>query len=168
MRNTMKTFKLLGVGIIYTVILTISSAYAEEYRIGDLTIKDEKSHRSFTFSKKQIESLPKSTITTSTPWLPKTTYSGVSVNFILKATGFRGERLRFHALNDYWVDIPMSDVDKYNIILANKRDGQDLKVRDFGPYFVVYPLDDHASELSKPIYYSRSVWQVDQITVMEK
>lgn len=30
----MKTFKLLGVGIIYTVILTISSAYAEEYRIG--------------------------------------------------------------------------------------------------------------------------------------
>ena len=53
----MKTFKLLGVGIIYTVIITISSAYAEEYRIGDLTIKDEKSHRSFTFSKKQIESL---------------------------------------------------------------------------------------------------------------
>lgn len=55
MRNIMKTIKLLGVGIIYTVILTISSAYAEVYRIGDLTIKDEKSHRSSHLVKNKLK-----------------------------------------------------------------------------------------------------------------
>ena len=45
------------------------------------------------------------------------------------------------ALNDYWVDIPVSDIEQFDILLANKMDGNPLKVRDFGPYFVIYPMD---------------------------
>lgn len=164
----MKTINLSRTGILTAMLFSISSAVAGEYRIGDLTIKDEKSHNTITFSKESLNKLPKSAITTSTPWLPKTTFTGVSVKHVLEAAGFQGKRLRIHALNDYWVDIPMSDVENYKIILANKRGDQELRVRDFGPYFVVYPIDDNPTELSKPIYYSRSVWQVDSITVMQK
>ncbi|HEY3983483.1 oxidoreductase [Cedecea sp.] len=164
----MKIINITRTGILSVMFLIYTSATAGEYNIGDLTIKDEKSHRSITFSKKNLDKLPQSSITTSTPWLPKTTFSGVRVKDVLEATGFHGKRLRVHALNDYWVDIPMSDVDNYNILLANRRGDQELRVRDFGPYFVVYPIDDNPSELSKPIYYSRSAWQVDSITVMEK
>jgi len=164
----MKIINICRTGICSFLFLMVSSVSAVEYRIGDLTIKDEKSQTSITLSKDMFEKLPKSAITTSTPWLPKTTFTGVRVKDVLEAAGYHGKRLRVHALNDYWVDIPISDVENYNIILANKRGTQELRVRDFGPYFVVYPIDDHPSELTKPIYYSRSVWQVDSITVMEK
>lgn len=164
----MKIINIGRAGIFSAMFFIFTSASAGEYKIGDLTIKEEKSHRSVTFSKENLDKLPKSSITTSTPWLPKTKFSGIRVKDVLEATGYHGKRLRVHALNDYWVDIPMSDVDNYNILLANKRGEQELRVRDFGPYFVVYPIDDNPSELSKPIYYSRSVWQVDSITVMEK
>lgn len=164
----MKTSNIVRAVIFSAISLISTSAIAGEYRIGDLTVKDEKSHRSITFSKETLDKLPKSSITTSTPWLPKTTFSGFRVKDVLEAAGYHGKRLRVHALNDYWVDIPMSDVDNYDIILANKRGEQELRVRDFGPYFVVYPIDDNFSELNRPIYYSRSAWQVDSITVMEK
>mgnify|MGYP000994153421 CR=1 FL=1 len=71
-----------------------------------------------------------------------------------------------HALNDYWVDIPISDVEDFNIILANKMDGKPLEIRNFGPYFVIYPLDSNPTKLNSPIYLSRFIWQVDKITVL--
>ncbi|MEN4051980.1 oxidoreductase [Serratia marcescens] len=163
----MKVVNILRLGVFYAMLYSFSSVSAGEYRIGDLTINDKKSNKSTTFSKQEIEKLPRSSITTSTPWLSKTTFSGVSIKDVLKAAGYSGNHLRVHALNDYWVDIPMSDVNKYNIILANKRGDVALRVRDFGPYFVVYPIDDYPSELAKPIFYSRSIWQVDSITVMK-
>ena len=162
----MKGFNI--VTLLSITFFALSPARAMDYRIGDLTIQDEKSHASHTFSKESFSTLPRAMITTTTPWTPSTKFEGVSMKDVLAASGFTGKTLRVHALNDYWVDIPMKDVDSYNIILANKRDGVELKVRDFGPYFIVYPLDDNAEDLNKPIYYSRLVWQVDSITVMQK
>nr|HBY1206077.1 oxidoreductase [Klebsiella pneumoniae] len=54
----------------------------------------------------------------------------------------------------------------FNIILANKMDGKPLEVRNFGPYFVIYPLDSNPTKLNSPIYLSRFIWQVDKITVL--
>nr|WP_254170376.1 molybdopterin-dependent oxidoreductase [Serratia marcescens] len=115
-----------------------------------------------------MDALPKTSITTSTAWTPKEKFTGTSFKDILTEVGITGKIVRVHALNDYWVDIPMSDVYKYNIILASKRNDTPLKVRDFGPYFVIYPLDEHYEELNKPIFYSRFVWQVEHITVDPK
>ncbi|MDP0522253.1 oxidoreductase [Serratia marcescens] len=143
-------------------------AKAEDRPIGDLRVTDGSTQTTVTLTKAMMDALPKTSITTSTAWTPKEKFTGTSFKDILTEVGITGKIVRVHALNDYWVDIPMSDVDKYNIILASKRNDTPLKVRDFGPYFVIYPLDEHYEELNKPIFYSRFVWQVEHITVDQK
>ncbi|AWO81821.1 putative pterin-binding protein [Serratia marcescens] len=143
-------------------------AKAEDRPIGDLRVTDGGTQTTVTLTKAMMDALPKTSITTSTAWTPKEKFTGTSFKDILTEVGITGKIVRVHALNDYWVDIPMSDVDKYNIILASKRNDIPLKVRDFGPYFVIYPLDEHYEELNKPIFYSRFVWQVEHITVDPK
>jgi hypothetical protein len=68
------------------------------------------------------------------------------------------------ALNDYTTEIPVDDFTKYNVILALKRDGEYMPVRDKGPLFIVYPYDSDP-ELRSQKYYSRSAWQVARLIV---
>ena len=58
----------------------------------------------------------------------------------------------------------MEDVTRYNVILAVKRNGEYMPVRDKGPLFIIYPFDSNP-ELKSQTYYSRSVWQVAKIVV---
>ena len=51
-------------------------------------------------------------------------------------------------------------------ILAYLNDGEEMPVRDKGPLWVVYPYDLNASYQSEVIY-SRSIWQLDRIVVVE-
>lgn len=162
----MKTLKKYA-AILFIGLFSII-AKAEDRPIGDLRVTDGSTQTTVTLTKAMMDALPKTSITTSTAWTPKEKFSGTSFKDILTEVGITGKIVRVHALNDYWVDIPMSDVDKYNIILASKRNDTPLKVRDFGPYFVIYPLDEHYEELNKPIFYSRFVWQVEHITVDPK
>lgn len=162
----MKTFKKYA-AVMFIGLFSII-AKAEDRPIGDLRVTDGSTQTTVTLTKAMMDALPKTSITTSTAWTPKEKFTGTSFKDILTEVGITGKIVRVHALNDYWVDIPMSDIDKYNIILASKRNDTPLKVRDFGPYFVIYPLDEHYEELNKPIFYSRFVWQVEHITVDPK
>ncbi len=83
---------------------------------------------------------------------------------VLRAAGARGTVLRARALNDYHVDIPYQDTQRFDIIIARLLDGAPMLVRDRGPLFVIYPFDAHA-ELRNAIYYSRSAWQLRSIEV---
>lgn len=67
------------------------------------------------------------------------------------------------AANDYAFDIPLSDIRKYDVILAMWANGERLSIRDKGPIWLMYPLDDH-TELQDPQYNNRLVWQ---LTAME-
>ncbi len=49
------------------------------------------------------------------------------------------------------------------MILALRTNGARLTIRDKGPIWLMYPLDDHA-ELRDPVYNSRLIWQ---LTTME-
>jgi hypothetical protein len=61
----------------------------------------------------------------------------------MKHVAASGNTVQALALNDYSTDIPMEDFEKYNVILALKRDGEYMPVRDKGPLFVVYPYDSN-------------------------
>ena len=50
------------------------------------------------------------------------------------------------------------------MILATKRDGAMMSVREHGPIFVIYPFDQEP-DLYNEKYFSRSVWQVSTIIV---
>jgi hypothetical protein len=110
-------------------------------------------------------SLPQSTIVTGTPWTPVSTFEGVRVATILQKAGSRGKILSFHALNDYEVDIPVSDINNFGVILASKMNKKPLTIRNFGPYFIIYPRDKWRETLNRPEYLARFIWQVDSIEV---
>jgi len=66
------------------------------------------------------------------------------------------------AANDYAIDIPLSDLTDYDVILAMQANGERFSIRDKGPIWLMYPLDDHA-ELQDPMYNNRLIWQLTHI-----
>ena len=83
---------------------------------------------------------------------------------LMQKVGASGEKVVAVALNDYSSEIPIEDFARYNVILALKRDGEYMPVRDKGPLFIVYPYDSN-SELRSQKFYSRSVWQVARLVI---
>ena len=115
--------------------------------------------------KEMIEALPHKKITTDNPWDSGTaTYEGVLLRDLLNYVKADGTTLSFVALNDYRSDMPSADPAKYDVILAYKRNGEYLSVREKGPFFVVFPFKD-VPELATEARYAQSVWQVNRMTV---
>ncbi len=105
--------------------------------------------------------------TMETPWTEgKTTFEGPLFRAVLEAAGAKGKSLKVKALNDYAADVPVEDVTGYDTILALKMNGAEMSVRDKGPLFMIYPFDLNP-ELYNEKYFSRSVWQIKEIEVVE-
>lgn len=112
-----------------------------------------------------IAALPRKAIKTENPWdHGPVTYEGVLLRDLLALAKADGKTVTFTALNDYRADIPLADLEKYDVILADTRDGVELPVRDKGPFFVVFPFTD-VPELATEARYAQSVWQVNRVTV---
>lgn len=117
------------------------------------------------FDRAMLEKLGMVTIVTSTPWYQgPMTFEGVPLDKLMADVGAKGQRVVAYALNDYTTEIPMEDFAKHHAILALKRNGEYMPVRDKGPLFVVYPYDSEP-ELKSQIFYSRSAWQVARLVV---
>ena len=136
------------------VILTISG------RI-DATNKGE--HAEFDYA--MLEALGMDHFETKTPWYDGVVrFDGVRMQRLLQAVSAFGETVTAVALNDYTTEIPLTDIERYGVLLAMKRNGSDMPVSDKGPLFIVYPYDSRP-ELKSQKYYSRSAWQVASLEV---
>lgn len=117
------------------------------------------------FDRSMLEALGMETVETSTPWHNgPVRFEGVPLDRLMKEGEATGRRVSVVALNDYASEIPVEDFSKYTVILALKRNGEYMPVRDKGPLFIVYPYDSNP-ELKSQTYYTRSVWQVARLEV---
>ena len=117
------------------------------------------------FDRPMLEKLGMVSFATTTPWYTGVTmFEGVPMAKLLAEVGAKGERLVVLALNDYSSEVPIEDFAHYGVILALKRNGEYMPVRDKGPLFIVYPYDS-APELKSQKFYSRSAWQVKSMEV---
>lgn len=117
------------------------------------------------FDMKMIEALPQHSFTTSTPWFDKPVkFTGPLLADVLAAVKASGTTLSAVAINDYKINIPMTDVQKYKVIVARLLDDKPMPVREKGPLFVVFPFDS-AAELRSSTYYERSIWQLKALDV---
>ena len=114
-----------------------------------------------------LSALPQHSFTTNTPsWYAKAhQFTGPLLREVLKAVDAQGSKLRAEALDAYKVDIPASDAQEFDVIIARLLDGQPMPVRNKGPLFIIYPFDS-SSQLRSQRYYSRSIWQLKSITVL--
>jgi len=117
------------------------------------------------FDLPMLEALGPESFTTTTPWHNgPVTFEGVPMARLLREVGANGTTLQVLALNDYSTEIPIEDFEKYPVVLAYKRDGAYMPVRDKGPLFIVYPYDSDPT-LKHQRFYSRSAWQVARMIV---
>ncbi len=117
------------------------------------------------FDRPMLEALGTLGFVTSTPWYKGTNrFDGVSMRTLLRTVQASGDRVLAVALNDYTTEIPVSDFEQYDVLLALKRDGEYMPIRDKGPLFIVYPFDS-SPELQAQKFYNRSAWQLAQLVV---
>lgn len=102
---------------------------------------------------------------TETPWHSgQVRFEGVLIRRLLAAVGAQGRSLYARAHNDYSVELPVDDVERYDVILALRANGRDLRLRDKGPVFIIYPYSTDIA-LRSDMIYSRSVWQLRRLEV---
>ena len=118
------------------------------------------------FDMAMLEALVQQTFTTKTPWFKEARkFTGPLLRDVLKLVGAQGTTLRMGALNDYRIDVPSDDARRFDVVLARMIDDKPITVREKGPLFMIYPFDSDAT-LRNPLYYSRSVWQLNSIDVL--
>ncbi len=117
------------------------------------------------FDRPMLEALGLDQFETTTPWYNgPVRFEGVRMQRLMQAVGASGESVTAVALNDYTTELPIADFERYGVLLAMKRDGNDMSVRDKGPLFIVYPYDSKP-ELKAQQFYARSAWQVAKLVV---
>lgn len=111
----------------------------------------------------ELEALPQTRFRTSTIWTEgENEFEGVLLRDFLAAMGGEPQDVILTALNDYTVEVPVSDAVKGGPIIAYRINGEPISVRDKGPFWLVYPYDNRPEYRSETIY-SRSIWQIAQI-----
>lgn len=117
------------------------------------------------FSRAALESLPQRKMSTATPWTRgATTFEGPLLRDLLAHAGAQGSTVSAVAINDYKVTFPVADAQTYDVIVAIRRDGQYMPLRDKGPLWIIYPLDSVA-ELRNPETHSKMIWQLKTLSV---
>ncbi|MBM3223617.1 MAG: oxidoreductase [Candidatus Tectomicrobia bacterium] len=120
-----------------------------------------------TFDIPTLEHLGLVRFTTPTAWSDAPiTFEGVLLSRLLEILAVPPDitALTLTALNDYEVTIPMSDVHAWPVMLALKRDGQYMSVRNKGPLWVVYPRHAFA-ELQQAKHNAKWIWQVKELVI---
>ncbi|MGJ8609605.1 MAG: molybdopterin-dependent oxidoreductase [Octadecabacter sp.] len=106
-------------------------------------------------------------VETTTIWTDGVqTFEGVSLKTLIDTWGVEDGTLLATAINDYTVEIPVSDAVDGGPIIAVMLNGETMSVRDKGPLWVIYPYDA-SSDYRTEVIYSRSIWQLDRIEVVE-
>jgi hypothetical protein len=117
------------------------------------------------FDLKMIEALPQHSFTTQTPWYSTPVkFTGPKLSDVLAAVGAQGKEIQAVALNNYQITIPVTDTQRYPVVMAWKINDQPIPIRAKGPLFIAFPYDDDAA-LRTAQYYERSIWQLKQLNV---
>jgi len=117
------------------------------------------------FDRAMLEALGVSELAQKTPWTDgQQVFTGVLGSRILEAVGARGKMIVAKAINDYQVQIPVSDLRNYPVLFALKQNGNYMRVRGKGPIWIIYPKETYP-ELDTDEITDRWVWQLSEMVI---
>lgn len=89
-------------------------------------------------------------------------FTGPLMADVLELAG-AGDATTMHAtaVNDYVIDVPVSDATDLPLVLATEMDGEPMSVADYGPLRFVYP--DEQLDLDPAVYDARWIWQLVEL-----
>ena len=162
------------VAVAVAVLLVPFAAMTEEVGLptGEviLTVRGDIANRNdgeaALFDREMLEALGSESFETTTIWTDGVQrFTGVSLHALLEAVGATGGTLRAIALNDYAVEIPVSDAGPGGPIVAYLQNDAPMSVRQKGPLWIVYPYDARNAYRTEQVY-ARSIWQLVSIEVL--
>lgn len=117
------------------------------------------------FDRGGLQAIGWHSVKTYTAWTEgEQEFEGVYLSNLLDAVKAHGETLKAEALNDYAVDIPVSDAHQHDVFLALDHDGAPMSVRDKGPIWIIYPTRDSGADVPGE-HNDRMVWQLRRLIV---
>lgn len=139
------------------------TAFAQE-----VVLTVNQGEKSVTLTMDDLKSMPFDEFETTTQWTKDgmQVFKGVSLKDFVAHFDVTEGMMNAIAINDYTVEIPVSDAVENGPIIAYALNGQAMSVRENGPLWVIYPFDQNTAYQSE-IYYSRSIWQLDRVTFDE-
>ena len=159
----MKTIERLGLASVLAVAIGGAALAGDDPVLLTVTGLDEP----VTFNLSQLKALKPETFETTTIWTEGVqSFTGVSLATLMEELGVEDGTVEAKAINDYAVEVPVSDAVEGGPIVAYLLNGEEMSVRDKGPLWIVYPYDANPDYQSEVIY-SRSIWQLDRIDVTE-
>ena len=128
---------------------------------GDFPVKNQDDTAAF--DAEMLKAIGEVSFETTTPWTEGAqTFTGVPLHALLDELQITEGMLKATAINDYAIEIPVSDAVEGGPILAYLQNGEPMSVREKGPLWVVYPYDAKP-EYQSEVIYARSIWQVKRM-----
>lgn len=132
------------------VVLTVS---------GKIDVRNHGSDARFDIA--MLEALPRRTVESYTHWdQGRVRYEGFLLRDLIERVGASGSRVTASALNDYEIDLPLSDAGEFDVLVVYKREGEYMAVRDKGPLWIIYPSDRPDAMRS---HNDKMVWQLNRL-----
>lgn len=161
----MHPFPRLSVAVLCTCLLFHAKPVRSESGL-PLSVRAE-SGAVVELSLEDLDGLSQASFETTTIWTDgSVAFSGVALADVLEAANADGDTLRMTALNDYSVEMSIDEISSTFPIIATRMNGQEISVRDKGPYWVVFPYDSNP-EFQTETTYARSIWQLRELSIVD-
>lgn len=139
-----------------TVLLTVDGA-----------IDFANSPEGLQFDLAMLDALENIEFETTTVWTDgPQVFRGVPISVLLEAVGVSSGTMIATALNEYQIEWQVSEAHESGAVIATRRNGQTMSVRDKGPLWIVFPYDSDP-EFRKEAVYAHSIWQLAKISILE-
>jgi hypothetical protein len=147
--------------ILLSLSFLFNIAYAEK---AITTVYDKNNNIVLEIKESELKNYKQMSFSSKTPWYPEIKkFDGISFRDVLeKAKIKENSKLQIVAWNNFEVEVPAEDGYKYKTILTTHINGKRITLRDKGPLFLMYPLDDNPI-LNTGMYFNRSAWQIKEI-----
>lgn len=132
-----------------------------------LTIELQERDTIISLADADLLDLPQISYETSTIWTKGTlTFSGPSLDSVLKSVSIAEGSIVLIALNGYQVTLPWHIVEESAPIVANRLNGEPFDIRQKGPLWLVFPYDSDPKYRDE-LVYALSIWQLSKIQLTE-
>jgi hypothetical protein len=156
----------VGILVVSAVIFSqfTHSSRADELQL-TITGNIQSENGAIYFSPGDMAASTPTDIVTTSPWTSgKTVFRGVLLRDILKSVDAKGTVLKASAADGFTVDIPISDAEEFDVIIAYRLNGTPLEEDVYAPFWIIYPYDSD-EKLDQEKYHARSIWQLTKLVV---
>ena len=121
-------------------------------------------HGVIKFTRADLEAMQQVEITTSNAFMDHpATFRGPSAYALIDQIGRAGANVvRLSSANEFFIDVDIAELADYGVILAIEVDDKRLTMRDRGPIWLMYPVDQF-EELQNPSMNNRLIWHLQTI-----